>query len=199
MKKIILLLSVVAFFLLVKPSFAQMMGSYQGQTPLSQSDIQSEQDMQNAGLQIYQNLQNKKITCQNLTSQDFEKLGEYFMGQAAGSTENHVYWDNELQQMMGKQGDTQMHIVWGERGSGCLSNAPIPSNVPSFFQGMMSGHRYSPQANANGGKNTVPGFGYGMMGGYYGWGGNILSLAIWFVVLVDLILFGVLLWKRIKR
>lgn len=117
---------------------AQMMRSYQGQNPPSQSDIKSESDMQNAGQAIYKDLQNGKTSCQKLSNDNYEKLGEYFMGLSAGSTENHVYWDQRVQQMMGDQGDTQMHIVWGERGSGCLANATVPSNTPSFLSGMMN-------------------------------------------------------------
>ena len=116
---------------------AQMMGSYQGQNPPSQSDIKSEEDMQNAGQTIYKNLQSNKTSCDTLSNDDYEKLGEYFMGLSAGSTENHVYWDQRVQQMMGDEGDTQMHIVWGERGSGCRTDATPPANTPSFLGGMM--------------------------------------------------------------
>ncbi len=127
---------------------AQMMGSYQGQTPPSQSDIKSETDMQNAGQTIYNNLQSSKTSCDTLSNDDYEKLGEYFMGLSAGSTVNHVYWDQQVQQMMGDQGDTQMHIVWGERGSGCLADATVPSNTPSFLGGMMN---LQPANNGNDG------------------------------------------------
>ncbi len=185
----ILILSIMS----LKPADAQMMGSYQNQTPPSQSDIQSEQDMQNAGLQVYQNLKSGKITCQNLTSQDFEKLGEYFMGQAAGSTENHVYWDNELQQMMGEQGDTQMHIVWGERGSGCLSNAPIPSNAPPFLNGMMN---YQPSNTGGGGNNMMWGYGSNFSG-FSGFG--FFWILTWAVLFIDMILLGVWLWKQVRK
>lgn len=42
------------------------------------------------------------------------------------------------------------------------------------------------------------GIGYGMMSGYYGLGGNILALAFHFAVLIDLILFGALLYKKLR-
>ena len=133
-KKLILLLSVTAFFLLVRPSFAQMMGGYQGQAP-SQSDIQKQQNEQNEGQQFFQGLKEGKISCQKLTNDDFEKLGEYFMGQMIGDTQRHVLMNNMMQSMMGENGEEQMHIVMGQRGSGCLENAPFPSNVPSFNAG----------------------------------------------------------------
>lgn len=168
-----------------------MMGNYQNQTPPSQSDIQEEQNMQNAGQKIWQNLQSGKITCSNLTNGDYEKLGEYFMGQAAGSTQNHVYWDNNIQNMMGEQGDTQIHIVWGERGSGCLPNAVIPSNTPSFFRGMMG------NSNRGGDYNMMWGYGGG---NYMGFGGYaIFGFLTWLVLLVDLVLLGFWLYKQVRK
>ena len=192
-KKLILLLSVTAFFLLVRPSFAQMMGGYQGQAP-SQSDIQKQQNEQNEGQQFFQGLKEGKISCQKLTNDDFEKLGEYFMGQMIGDTQRHVLMNNMMQSMMGENGEEQMHIVMGQRGSGCLENAPFPSNVPSFMQGMMGNF----PSNTNRGTGYMMGIGYPMMSGYYGLGGNILALAFHFAVLIDLILFGALLYKKLR-
>ncbi len=204
MKKIVvigLVLSVL-FFAAPHASFAQMMGDYSGQATPTQSDLQDEQNMQNAGLKIYQELQSGKITCQNLTSDNYEKLGEYFMGQSAGSTQNHVYWDQRIQSMMGDSGDTQMHIVWGERGSGCLTNAPIPSNAPSFLNGMMN---YQGSNTTKGG-GSYPmmglgdGYGYGgMMNGNFGWGFATLGFLFWLAAFTDLILLGIFLWKRLRK
>ena len=201
MKKLFIILFSIAVIILLTPhaSFAQMgmMGGYQGQPTPSQNDLQEEQNMQSAGLKIYQNLQDKKITCQNLTNDNYEKLGEYFMGQAAGSTQNHVYWDQRIQAMMGENGDTQMHIVWGERGSGCLTNAPVPSNAPSFLNGMMNYQN----ANTRGGVSPLMGFGgygyNGMMNGNWGWFGAFAFIG-WLVVIIDLILAGIWLWQQIS-
>ena len=199
MKKILIVLITLATVLLINSqiSFAQMdmMGGYYGQATPSQSDLQDEQNMQDAGQKIYQNLQNKKVTCQQLTNDDYEKLGEYFMGQAAGSTQNHVYWDQHIQSMMGDQGDTQMHIVWGERGSGCLTNAPLPSNTPSSISGMMGNW-----IGTRGGVFPMMGwgdYGWNMMGGNYSWFG-VLGFIIWLIVVVDLILGGIWLWQQIR-
>lgn len=174
-----------------------MMGGSQNQPTPSQADISDEQNMQDAGFKVWQNLESGKITCEKLSNDDFEKLGEYFMGQAAGSTQNHVYWDNNIQQMMGEQGDTNMHIVWGERGSGCFPNTAVPSNAPSFIQGMMGGYQNS--GNTQGGD-------YNMMWGYgganaAGWGAGfgVLGFLTWLVVLIDLILLGFWLFKKIKK
>ncbi len=207
---IIFLFSVLLFTTKVN---AQMMNwTNQDQTPPTQAEITDQQTMQDAGLKVWQNLQSGNTTCQNLTSDDYEKLGEYFMGQAAGSTQNHVYWDRQIQQMMGDQGDTNMHIAWGERGSGCIANAQPPSNTPSYFQGMMMGGAYQDQnqnsnsysqdqnSNSNqGGENNMM-WGYGA-GSYAGWGAGfgVLGFLTWVVVIIDLVLLGFWLFKKIKK
>ena len=201
MKNLFIALLILGTFLLVLPqvSHAQMgmMGGNQGQVTPSQSDISDEQSMQNAGQKIYQNLQDKKISCQNLTSSDFEKLGEYFMGQAAGSTQNHVYWDQRIQQMMGENGDTQIHTVWGQRGSGCFANTPIPSNTPSFLNGMMNYQN----SNLKGGGYHMMGWGNEgnmMYGNGFGAFGIIFSL-FWLVGFIDLVLLGLWLFKQLMK
>ena len=164
---------------------AQMMNGYTGQNPPTQSELQDESNMQNAGRVIYQNLQSGKTSCQKLTSDDYEKLGEYFMGLSAGSTENHVYWDNMIQQMMGDQGDTNVHIAWGERGSGCQTNAAIPANTPSFISGMMN---YQPTNNE----------GYGTMMDGYGntsWSGTDTTLTALLILAVATAVFA---WLRLR-
>ena len=179
-------------FLSLKTVNAQMMGNYyQGENPPSQADLQDEQNMQNAGLQVYQNLKSGKITCSNLTNDDYEKLGEYFMGQSAGSVQNHVYWDNMIQRMMGDNGDTQVHIAWGERGSGCFSSSALPSNTTSFINGMMGG--YGPNGNAN------PNYGFPMMG--FGANGEafwIFPAILYLLLLANLLLLGVWLLKSLR-
>ncbi len=176
--------------MLVKPSFAQMggmMGNYQGQNPPSQSDIQKEQNEQNEGQAIYQKLQDKRITCKDLTNDDLEKLGDYFMWQALGSTENHFYMDQRMTQMMGDQANTQVHIAWGQRGSGCSANTPLSSNtLPS-------------QMNVNGttGLPMMGMMGYSMMADNNGLG--IFSLILLLTALADLILLGALLFKKVRK
>lgn len=189
MRRLILTILGLAI-ILVFPNFtyAQMMNWNSSQTGNSPSaaNIREEQNMQNDGQKVWQDLQSGKISCSKLTNKDYEELGEYFMGQSAGSTENHVYWDQRIQQMMGENGDSQMHIAWGERGSGCLSNAPFPSNTPSFLASMMS----------RGGVNDMM-WGYGTSGNWSGFG--ILGSLVWLVVLVDFILLGIWLWKQIQK
>lgn len=192
MKKISsILLFVLGITLLVFPniSFAQMgmMRGYQNQPTLAKSSLQEEQIMQDAGQKIYQNLQNKKITCANLTSDEYEKLGEYYMGLSAGNIQNHVYWDQRMQEMMGDTGDRQMHIIWGERGSGCQFNGAYTPSLVETEGGVFSMMGWG-------------GYGYqNMMNSAFGWGFGIVGFLFWIVIFVDLILLGVFLWKKIKK
>ncbi len=188
---------IIIGLLLITPStiLAQgMMWGYQGQATPSASELQEEQNMQDAGQKIYQNLQNKTITCQNLTNDDYEKLGEYYMGQAAGDTQSHVYWDQRIQAMMGDSGDTQMHIIWGQRGSGCLANAPVPSNTPSFIGGMMGNWNSGNQLQPN---RTFPMMNYGFAN--YAGAFGILALVIPVLVIVFLVLGIIYFWQHIIK
>lgn len=189
MKKALILVIILGTLFLLRPQVSSaemgMMGGYHGQPTPSQSDLQDEQNIQDAGQKVYQNLQDKKITCQQLTSTDFEKLGEYFMGQAAGSTQNHAYWDQRIQSMMGETGDTQMHIVWGERGSGC-----------EFISGMMGS-----QTGMKGGAFPMmvwENYGWSGIAGGFGWGLATLGFLFWLIAFIDLILLGIFLWRQIR-
>jgi hypothetical protein len=191
----ILLLIGILFFVITPKSNAQMMGgSY---TQISQDQINLEQKEQDEGLQIFQELQNKQITCQDLTDDNFNKLGDYFMWKALGSTESHAAMDQRITQMMGDNGNTQMHIILGKRGSGCFSNISIPSNTPSFMMGMMN----NAYANEGGGKNMMGNWGWaGSMMGWAGFGSfNLFSFLFCIVAFIDLVLLGVYLWKQINK
>ncbi len=69
------------------------------------------------GKEILQKLQDKQGACQNLANDDYEKLGEYYMGQMAGNS--HEAMNRMMEQMMGKEREEQMHIAMGKRLSGC--------------------------------------------------------------------------------
>lgn len=191
-------LLVISLFLIAVPkTHAQMMGNYQGQTSLSQSDIQKEQNEQDEGQAIYQKLQNGQVACQQLTDDNFDKLGDYFMWKSLGSTQAHAAMDNRITQMMGDQGNTQMHITLGKRGSGCFSNFTVPSNTPSFMMGMMN----NVYANEGGVKNMMGNWGWsGSMMDWNGFGGfNLFSFLLFLVIFVDLVLLGFYLWKQIRK
>ena len=88
MKKIFFItIFVFGFVLLPKFSFAQGMMGFLGSSP-DNAAIQSQQQEEQDGKNFLDNLTNKTITCSQLNDSDFEKVGEYFMGQSFGSRES---------------------------------------------------------------------------------------------------------------
>lgn len=172
MKKLILSFILLFGFLLIftQSIHAQMMGLSSSST--DQTAIQQQQAEEQEGKKLLDQLKNKATTCQKLTNDNFEKIGEYFMGQAIGDTSRHITMNNMMKSMMGENGEEQMHIVWGKRGSGCENTS----------------------ANQGSGNSMM---GYGMMGGAYGFG--ILSFIISLLVIVVLILLAVFLLKQIQK
>lgn len=83
------------------------------------------------GKEIWDKLQAKQLECKNLTDDNYGSLGEYFMGQMVGSS--HEAMNNMMTQMMGEQGEEQMHVVMGKRLSGCDASAQVPSNGVGFM------------------------------------------------------------------
>lgn len=207
MKKIILL--VITFFLLFSPSVAFAQGMMGGSASSAQESqiINDTSHEQSEGKAIWEKLQAKKIQCKSLTSDNYELLGEYFMGQMIGDTKRHALMNSMMQNMMGKNGEEQMHIILGKRMSGCEPNAStsqdmMDSGMMSMMMGGggMMGSAFTPSSfgGTGGGANSMMGFGNVM-----GWNGfGILGFLIWIfwiVVLVDLILLGIWLWKKIKK
>lgn len=87
------------------------------------------------GKAIWEKLQAKETSCDKLSEDDFERLGEYFMGKMAGSS--HEVMNNMMVRMMGEEAEKQMHIAMGKRNSGCdTSFIPI---MGSGFGNMMGG------------------------------------------------------------
>lgn len=120
MKKLFLVTTSVLVLGLALPpsSFAQGMMGFSSSSPDSAS-IQSQQQEEQEGRQLLNGLNNKTVTCLQLKGADFEKIGEYFMGQAIRDTAKHVDMNGMMKRMMGDKGEEQMHTAWGKRGSGC--------------------------------------------------------------------------------
>lgn len=120
MKKILILI-IFAFtlvFALPDASFAQ--------------DQQQEEQM---GKKLLDDLSNKIVTCSQLKDADFEKIGEYFMGQSIGDTSRHIAMNDMMKGMMGEQGEEQMHTAMGKRMSNCEPNASIPQTMMNMMMG----------------------------------------------------------------
>lgn len=122
MKRIIIF-AIFIITLVITPSmvFAQpMMGSTGSPQVGTQSAVSSDGHTareEAEGKEIWEKLQAKQLECKNLTDDNFEALGEYFMGQMVGSS--HEAMNNMMVRMMGEEGEKQMHIAMGKRNSGC--------------------------------------------------------------------------------
>lgn len=124
------------------------------------------------GKAIWENVRDKEVSCAQLGDEDFEFLGDYFMGQMAGSS--HEAMDQMMTQMMGGENTDLMHIVIGKRLSGCDASVAFPQSGQGFLpmMQMMSG------IPAGGWSGMTGWGGSGMMGGFNNWGGG---MSIWMV------------------
>lgn len=181
MKKLItfLIITLALSFVFVTRANAQMMGFTD--TQVTSSEIQSQQQEEQQGKDLLDKLTNKSISCGQLSDSDFEKIGEYFMGGSIGDTSRHITMNSRMKSMMGNQGEEQVHITWGKRGSNCDPNVVM-------------------SLNPGGGVSPMTGFFSGMMNWNSSWGvWGILCIVFWAVVFADLLLLGVWLWKQIKN
>lgn len=127
---------------------------------------------------VWEKLQAKQTQCSDLSDDDFGVLGEYFMGQMTGTS--HEAMNTMMEQMMGKEGEEQMHVVMGKRLSGCDTSAEIPSQGIGFMpmMQMMMGRRLSP-FDSNQPNNSMMNFGFTPFGGF-GW----IFMVFWWVLII---------------
>lgn len=162
--KIINLFSLLALTL-VFPLFASAQGMAGSALPISDDHTAREEA---EGNKVWQQLQDKQLTCDVLSDGKFAALGEYFMGQMMG--DSHAAMNQMMIQMMGEAGEEQIHIVMGKRLSGCDTSAAYPTSGAGFMpmMNMMMG----------GGLNMMN-WGYGMP--FFGGG---LSMLLWWVLII---------------
>ena len=137
------------------------------------------------GNDVWDKLKSKELSCNNLNDDNFEVLGEYYMGQSLGSTERHNAMNQMMKNMMGDQGETQMHVALGKRYSGCDTSAPFPEGGTGFIGSMLG--------MMGGGGNRMMGWGWDNM---MGWGGMGLLSWIPMLILWVLILLGIFVLFR---
>lgn len=182
MKKIFFITTFIfifSFALLPNLTFAQGMMSFQNSSSDS-ATIQSQQQEEQEGKQFLDNLNNKTITCLQFKDADFEKIGEYFMGQSIGDASRHIAMNEMMKSMMGEQGEEQTHIAWGKRGSGCDTSAAFPAQGVGFMpmmQMMMGG--WSSPTGLNQGNNSMMNFGFTPFGGF----GGIFMFVFWGLII----------------
>jgi putative membrane protein len=115
-------------------AFAQgMMSSWINGTTSDEHTAQEE----TKGKIVWNKLQTKQLNCKNLTDDDYDVLGEYFMGISIGNTGRHAFMNQMMKNMMGEKGETQIHITLGKKSSGC--NTSIPLSTGYNFVSMMGG------------------------------------------------------------
>lgn len=189
MKKILgmFLLITVLILTVTQTSFAQMgmMKDYKSTTSSIFADQQKALDNATNSVLKSQNVASiSQLSCSKISQDQFEKVGDAWMGVMAGSEQNHSL----IEQRMGGEGSQMLrraHIQMGERYLGCSTSA----NQNSWMNVMYGrGGEFFP----------MMGWGYGnMMAGSFGWGFGVLGLIFWLVAFIDLVLLGVFLWRRI--
>jgi len=174
MKKLILV-PILLLTLLMTPSaaLAQGMMDNWGSSPssITPDDHTAREEVE--GKEIWEKLQAKQLECNNLTDEQYGSLGEYFMGQSIGNTQRHALMNQMMANMMGEEGEEQMHVAMGKRLSGCEPNAQVPSNGVGFMPMMW----------------TVGGGGNPMMGGWNGFGilGWLPMLLFWILLILSVV------------
>lgn len=181
MKKLLFITTFIFVFGLALPtySFAQGMMGFSTSSPDSAS-IQGQQQEEQEGKKLLDDLSNKTITCLQITDLDFDKIGEYFMGQSIGDTSRHIVMNNMMKSMMGEKGEEQAHIVMGKRLSGCDTSASvngIDSGWMPMMQMMVGG--WSSPFGSNQSNNSMMNFGFMPFGGF-GW----IFMILWWVLII---------------
>ncbi len=180
----------VALLAVTPKTFAQgMMGGFNNGASVSEATVASTAKDEADGKVVYDRLMSKQVACANLTDDEFDVLGDYFMGLRLGDTASHAYMNNMMTRMMGEQGEKQMHISLGKRLSGCDNSSPLPSNGSNFLPMMGLGGMMGRNSNYfNEGSNSM--MGYGNLNNYnnmMGWGYglfNWLPMVLFWVLLI---------------
>lgn len=157
------------------------------------------------GKEIWQKLQSKERECSDLTNEDFERLGEYFMGQML--LNKHETMNKMMENMMGKEWEENMHVVMGKRMSGCVSNAEFPQGGNEFMGMMQMPYMMNNLGNFNSsnwpmwrhGQNNMMNWGGFGMGLGFGIIGIILMILWWVLIIIAIVLLIKWLLRRLKE
>lgn len=194
MKKtfIFLIILLIALCTVRASANAQMMGKTVDTTGTEQTSKDEA-----SGKAVWDKLQNRQISCEELKDDDFDVLGDFFMGNMMGGS--HDAMNSIMVQQLGSDGEKQMHIAMGKRLSGCQTNAVTPQGpfplrpTTGFVGGMMNNGNRPPEVR---GINGMMGLGYRNMTGLpFG----IFGLLTWIALLAFLILGSIYFWREIQR
>lgn len=177
-------------------TFAQgMMGGFNNGASVSEVTVASTAKDEADGKAVYDRLMSKQVVCANLSDDEFDVLGDYFMGLRLGDTASHVYMNNMMKRMMGEEGEKQMHVALGKRLSGCDNTTPFPARGANFLLMMGLGGMMNSSNNFFGGTNSM--MGYNGWSNMFGWNGFGISPIFSLVILVLIILGILFLVKRL--
>ena len=179
MKKLIFSTIGIIVFTLFTSNFVSAQGMMGNTTTVSDGHTAREEA---EGKAVWEKLQTKELTCKDLSDDNFGTLGEYFMGQMMGNS--HEAMNNMMIQIMGEQGEEQMHVVMGKRLSGCDTSVAFPSQGIGFMpmmQVMMGG--WSSPSGLNQENNSMMNFGFSPFGGF-GW---IFMILWWVLIMVGIV------------
>ncbi|KKU15145.1 MAG: hypothetical protein UX23_C0004G0001, partial [Parcubacteria group bacterium GW2011_GWB1_45_9] len=157
---------------------AQMMGGFSNSSADWDAVVEHTLREEQEGKELWDKLQAKELTCENLSDEQFGVLGEYFMGQMAG--DSHAAMNAMMIQTHGEEGEEQIHIIMGKRLSGCDTSAAFPTGSGGWMpmMNMMWGGWSSP-FGGNNSTNNVMNFGFGTMCGF-GW----IFMVLWWVLII---------------
>lgn len=150
---------------------AQMGGPMMGSGETIVDDHTAEEEAE--GKAIWEKLQAKEIGCDKLSEDDFGALGEYFMGTMMGDA--HPAMNAMMVSMMGEEGEEQVHVVMGERLSGCDTEAAYPLAGRGFMPMMqMFGGGWGSGGGWGRGFGPMMGVGLGTIAGF-----GLIAFLIW--------------------
>ena len=179
MKKLIFtILAVVIVGSFATSANAQMMGGFSNSSADWDAVVEHTLREEQEGKEVWDKLQTKELTCENLSDEQFGVLGEYFMWQMAG--DSHAAMNAMMIQTHGEEGEEQIHIVMGKRLSGCDTSAAFSAGSGGWMpmMNMMWGGWSSP-FGSNNSTNNMMNFGFGPFGGF-GW----IFMILWWVLII---------------
>jgi len=195
MKKLIFLFISLFVFGLALPttSFAQGMMGFSNLS-IDNSAIQSQQQEEQEGKEFLDHLNNKKVACSQLNDSDFEKIGEYFMGQSIGDTARHITMNEMMKRMMGEKGEEQAHTAMGKRLSNCDTSAAFPAQNDGFWPmlNMMGGWSSPSKVNQTNNNPMMWNFSNNPMGWGFGFFGWIFMILMWTIIIAGI--FALIKW-----
>ena len=157
---------------------AQMMGGFSNSSADWDKVVEHTIREEREGKEVWDKLQAKQVECANLSDEEFETLGEYFMGQMTGNS--HAAMNAMMIQMHGEDGEERIHIVMGKRLSGCDTSASVNGISGGWMpmMNMMTGGWSSP-LGSNQTNNSMMNFGFTPFGGF-GW----IFMILWWALII---------------